>query len=78
MGTSPTPLQRYGSADTHSGYYNPILSYGEDQSIKDAAEAGANGFIMVDLPPEEAVTFREKCIKSKCVSCVSCKRFGAG
>nr|AWK77754.1 tryptophan synthase [Psilocybe cubensis] len=46
------------------GYYNPILAYGEDRSIQDAAEAGANGFIMVDLPPEEAVAFREKCIKS--------------
>ncbi|KAJ6630574.1 bifunctional tryptophan synthase TRP1 [Mycena sp. CBHHK59/15] len=46
------------------GYYNPLLAYGEEKSIQDAAEAGANGFIMVDLPPEEAVNFREKCIKS--------------
>ncbi|KAJ7047059.1 bifunctional tryptophan synthase TRP1 [Mycena alexandri] len=46
------------------GYYNPLLAYGEDKSIQDAAEAGANGFIMVDLPPEEAIGFREKCIKS--------------
>ncbi|KAF5389826.1 hypothetical protein D9757_003582 [Collybiopsis confluens] len=43
------------------GYYNPILAYGEDKAIQDASEAGANGFIMVDLPPEEALTFREKC-----------------
>ncbi|RXW18966.1 hypothetical protein EST38_g6884 [Candolleomyces aberdarensis] len=43
------------------GYYNPMLAYGEDKAIKDAAEAGANGFIMVDLPPEEAIAFREKC-----------------
>ncbi|KAF8211982.1 tryptophan synthetase [Mycena galopus ATCC 62051] len=46
------------------GYYNPLLAYGEERSIQDAAEAGANGFIMVDLPPEEAIGFREKCIKS--------------
>ncbi|TFY82984.1 hypothetical protein EWM64_g1026 [Hericium alpestre] len=46
------------------GYYNPILAYGEDKAIQDAAEAGANGFIMVDLPPEEALTFREKCTKA--------------
>ncbi|KAF5381055.1 hypothetical protein D9615_004157 [Tricholomella constricta] len=46
------------------GYYNPILAYGEDKAIQDAAEAGANGFIMVDLPPEEAITFREKCRKA--------------
>ncbi|KAF8077725.1 bifunctional tryptophan synthase TRP1 [Lyophyllum atratum] len=47
------------------GYYNPLLAYGEDKAIQDAAEAGANGFIMVDLPPEEAITFREKCRKAK-------------
>ncbi|KAJ7745019.1 bifunctional tryptophan synthase TRP1 [Mycena maculata] len=46
------------------GYYNPLLAYGEEKSIQDAAEAGANGFIMVDLPPEEAIGFRQKCIKS--------------
>ncbi|KAF9014046.1 bifunctional tryptophan synthase TRP1 [Cyathus striatus] len=45
------------------GYYNPLLAYGEDKAIQDAAEAGANGFIMVDLPPEEAITFRQKCVK---------------
>ncbi|KAJ7219508.1 bifunctional tryptophan synthase TRP1 [Mycena pura] len=46
------------------GYYNPLLAYGEEKSIQDAADAGANGYIMVDLPPEEAIGFREKCIKS--------------
>ncbi|VDB96745.1 unnamed protein product [Peniophora sp. CBMAI 1063] len=43
------------------GYYNPLLAYGEEKAIQDAVEAGANGFIVVDLPPEEAVSFREKC-----------------
>ncbi|KAI9448911.1 bifunctional tryptophan synthase TRP1 [Lactarius psammicola] len=43
------------------GYYNPILAYGEQKAIQDAFEVGANGFIVVDLPPEEAVSFREKC-----------------
>jgi tryptophan synthase len=43
------------------GYYNPVLSYGEERLIKDAREAGANGFIMVDLPPEEAIRFRNFC-----------------
>ncbi|EEB97969.1 hypothetical protein MPER_02609 [Moniliophthora perniciosa FA553] len=47
------------------GYYNPILAYGEDRAIQDASQAGANGFIMVDLPPEEAVTFRDKCARAK-------------
>ncbi|KAA1469341.1 tryptophan synthase [Dentipellis sp. KUC8613] len=46
------------------GYYNPLLAYGEDNAIHDAFEAGANGFIVVDLPPEEAVAFRGKCTKA--------------
>lgn len=45
------------------GYYNPILKYGEQKFLKDAAEAGANGFIVVDLPPEEAIKFRTECTK---------------
>ncbi|AJS07161.1 Trp5p [Saccharomyces cerevisiae YJM1549] len=40
------------------GYYNPILNYGEERFIQDAAKAGANGFIIVDLPPEEALKVR--------------------
>ena len=44
-----------------------MLAYGEDKAIQDAFEAGANGFIMVDLPPEEAIAFREKCQKAKYV-----------
>jgi len=41
------------------GYYNPILNYGEQRFVKDASAAGADGFIVVDLPPEEAETFRD-------------------
>lgn len=47
------------------GYYNPMLAYGEQKAIQDASEAGVNGFIVVDLPPEEAVTFREKCATAR-------------
>lgn len=46
------------------GYYNPILRYGEQKMIEDSAKAGANGFIVVDLPPEEAVKFRGFCSDS--------------
>jgi tryptophan synthase len=46
------------------GYYNPVLSYGEEKIMHDAKDAGANGFIMVDLPPEEAVKFRNYCTKA--------------
>jgi len=45
------------------GYYNPILIYGEERLVTDAKEAGVNGFIVVDLPPEEAVLFRNVCTK---------------
>jgi tryptophan synthase len=45
------------------GYYNPILSYGEERLLNDAKEAGVSGFIIVDLPPEEAVRLRNHCTK---------------
>ncbi|WP_417271628.1 tryptophan synthase subunit alpha [Celeribacter sp.] len=35
------------------GYYNPIYSRGVDKFLVDAAEAGIDGLIIVDLPPEE-------------------------
>lgn len=43
------------------GYYNPLLSYGEDALLRDCQEARVNGFIVCDLPPEEAVSFRKLC-----------------
>jgi tryptophan synthase alpha chain len=36
------------------GYYNPMLAYGLDKFVDDAARAGADGFIVPDLPPEES------------------------
>jgi tryptophan synthase alpha chain len=36
------------------GYYNPILRYGEAKLVADAKAAGVDGFLVVDLPPEEA------------------------
>jgi len=35
------------------GYYKPIYIYGNDRFLKDAREAGVDGLIIVDLPPEE-------------------------
>jgi tryptophan synthase alpha chain len=35
------------------GYYNPIYSRGVDRFLSEAVEAGADGLIVVDLPPEE-------------------------
>ena len=34
------------------GYYNPIYIYGVDRFLTDAKEAGVDGLIVVDLPPE--------------------------
>ena len=39
------------------GYYNPMLAYGLEKFVRDAIEAGADGFIIPDLPPEEAGEF---------------------
>jgi tryptophan synthase alpha chain len=39
------------------GYYNPMLAYGLEKFVCDAIEAGADGFIIPDLPMEEAGEF---------------------
>ncbi len=47
---------RAGDADTPiilMGYFNPIYVYGVDAFLRDALEAGVDGLIVVDLPPEE-------------------------
>lgn len=36
------------------GYLNPVESYGYEVFARDAAEAGVDGIIVVDCPPEEA------------------------
>ncbi len=36
------------------GYLNPILSYGAERFCADARAAGADGLIVVDMPPEES------------------------
>ncbi len=42
-------------------YLNPLLAYGEAKIVADAKAAGADGFIIPDLPPEEAGLFAEAC-----------------
>ena len=39
------------------GYYNPMLAYRLEKFVRDACEAGADGFIIPDLPMEEADEF---------------------
>jgi len=40
------------------GYYNPFFRYGVERVARDAAAAGADAFLCVDLPPEEAGELR--------------------
>lgn len=49
------------------GYLNPILAYGIDAFARDAREAGADGLIIPDLPPEESA-----------LAAVACAREGLG
>jgi tryptophan synthase alpha chain len=44
------------------GYYNPIYHYGVAKFLADAKEAGVDGLIVVDLPPEHD---EELCIPAK-------------
>ncbi len=39
-------------------YYNPLLVYGVEKLAKDIADAGADGLLCVDLPPEEADEYK--------------------
>ena len=36
------------------GYFNPVFHYGCERLCNDAAQAGIDGLLVVDLPPEEA------------------------
>lgn len=58
-GTTPVVLM---------GYANPVerydLVHGKDSFIRDAAEAGVDGILVVDYPPEECEEFAAK-LKSK-------------
>ena len=39
------------------GYFNPFLAYGLEALTRTARDAGVQGFIVPDLPPEEAADF---------------------
>jgi tryptophan synthase alpha chain len=47
------------------GYYNPMLQYGLDRTAETAANRGVDGFIIPDLPPEEAGPWRVAALKAK-------------
>ncbi len=41
------------------GYFNPLLAYGVSSVVQDAVDAGVDGLIIVDLPPDEAAELEE-------------------
>ncbi len=43
------------------GYYNPILAYGEHSFCRDCRQAGVDGLIVPDLPPEEGAELEGAC-----------------
>lgn len=56
-------VRAFRQSDDHTpivlmGYYNPVYVYGVDAFVADAAAAGVDGLIIVDLPPEEADELR--------------------
>lgn len=42
-------------------YYNPILQFGEERAVREAKDAGIDGMLIVDLPPEESEKLRDFC-----------------
>ena len=46
------------------GYYNPIFIYGVEKFVRESKNAGVDGFIIVDLPPEEDQEFFDPVSKS--------------
>ena len=59
-------VRRLRAKDTEAplilmGYFNPFLSYGVEQFVRDAADSGLDGVIVPDLPTEEANPFKRLC-----------------
>lgn len=57
MGKTLALVKRFRGGDSTTpivlmGYYNPIYVYGVERFLTDAKAAGADGLIVVDLPPE--------------------------
>jgi tryptophan synthase alpha chain len=55
-------VRRFRSRDAKTpvvlmGYANPVERYGIDRFVADAREAGVDGVLVVDYPPEESVAF---------------------
>ncbi len=46
-------------------YYNLVYAYGEKEYLKLAKEAGVDGMLVLDLPPEEAQTWLAACAEAE-------------
>ena len=46
------------------GYYNPIFNFGAEKFVRESKNAGVDGFIIVDLPPEEDKEFFDPVLNS--------------
>ena len=46
-------------------YYNPVVAFGEEKAVDAAERAGVDGFLVVDLPPEEGATLRDAAERKK-------------
>jgi tryptophan synthase alpha chain len=46
------------------GYCNPLFRYGTERFVRDARDAGVDGLIIPDLPPEEASSMRAACVEA--------------
>jgi tryptophan synthase alpha chain len=44
------------------GYYNPVFVYGETRAVTEAALAGVDALLLVDLPIEESGPLRAECV----------------
>ena len=49
-------------------YFNPLQKYGLERFATDAADAGADGVILTDLPPEEAADWKAAANKADLAS----------
>ncbi len=47
------------------GYYNPIFKFGEAKFVDASSDAGVDGLIVVDLPPEEAGRLKAEAERNK-------------
>ncbi|MFZ0242005.1 MAG: tryptophan synthase subunit alpha [Desulfobacterales bacterium] len=52
--------ERYSVPIVLFSYYNPILRHGPEAFYRDATAAGADGVLVVDLPPEESAEFTDR------------------